>query len=92
MDELKNPFSRRTMLFEGHMTSTIEISDGFPNSYVHWLLIQHYMKGEGGLHSEFCNGNMIGVENSYHCMDVPRTFGRHCSLTCTIIRDVGACF
>ena len=26
----------------------------------------------------FCSEKRTGVENSYHCMSVPRTFGRHC--------------
>ena len=32
VDELQKPLPRKTMLFEGHMTITIGISDSFLNS------------------------------------------------------------
>ena len=32
IDELQNPLPRKTMLFEGHMTSTFGRSDACPNS------------------------------------------------------------
>ena len=50
-DELQHPLPRKTMLFEGHMTSTIGTRDTFPNSQGSWLLIQHCIREEGGLHS-----------------------------------------
>ena len=51
VDEVQNPLPLKTMLFKRHMTSIIGISDTFPNSYGPWLLIQHCIRGEGGLHS-----------------------------------------
>ena len=53
IDELQNPLPRKTMLFEGHMTSTFGRSDACPNSLGPWLLIQHCMRGGGGLHSHY---------------------------------------
>ena len=32
LDQLQTPLPRKIMLFEGHMTITIGISDAFPNS------------------------------------------------------------
>ena len=60
VDELQNPRPLKTMLFGGHIISTIGISDAFPNSkggkgvliqLIPWLLIQHCMRREGGLYS-----------------------------------------
>ena len=36
-------------------------------------------RGKGAHNCYFCSEKRTGVENSYHCMGVPRTFGRHCS-------------
>ena len=35
-------------------------------------------RGKGAHNCYFCSEKRTGVENSYHCMGVPRTFGRHC--------------
>ena len=37
--------------------------------------------GGGGLHFKWCQGEAAGVGNRYNCVDVPTTFGRHCSMT-----------
>ena len=36
-------------------------------------------QGGGGLHFKWCQGEVAGVGNPYHCVGVPTTFGRHCS-------------
>ena len=51
IDEVQNSLPHKTMLFKRHMTSLIGISDTFPNSEGPWLLIQHCIRGEGGVHS-----------------------------------------
>ena len=51
IDEVQNPLPLQTMLLKRHMTSIIGISDTFPNSKGPWLLIQHCIRGEGGLNS-----------------------------------------
>ena len=38
------------------------------------------MKGEGGSQLLFLQRKRNGGRTSYHCMGVPRTFGRHCRL------------
>ena len=37
------------------------------------------MRGGGGLHSHYWQGNRTGVETPQNCMGVPTTFGRDCS-------------
>ena len=53
VDELQNPLSRTTMLFEGDRNSTGGRNGVFPNSKGLRLSIQHCMKGEGGSQSSF---------------------------------------
>ena len=47
IDELQNPITRTTILFEGHMNSTFGRSDDFPNSKDLWLVVQHCVKEKG---------------------------------------------
>ena len=42
---------------------------------------QHCITGGGGSKCYFGSEKRTGVENSYLCMGVPRTFGRPCSCT-----------
>ena len=80
VNEQQNPLPRKTMLFEGDTNSTGGRNDVFPSSYGLRQSIQHCITGEGGSQLLFLQRKRTGVENSYHCMGVPRTFGRHCIL------------
>ena len=61
------------MLFEGDTNSTGGRKDVFPSSYGLRLSIQHCTTVEGGSRLLFLQQKRTGVENSYHCMGVPRT-------------------
>ena len=80
VDEQQNPLPRKTMLCGGDTNSTGGENGVFQRSLGPRLSIQHYITGEGGSQLLFLQRNRTGVENSYHCMGIPRTFGRHCRL------------
>ena len=44
-------------------------------------------RGKGGSQFLFLQRKKDGAENSYNCMGVPRTFGRHCRLGNCDTRD-----
>ena len=79
VDEQRIPLPRKTMLFEGDTNSTggemmsFQVAKGFGYRF---NIVQ---RGKGAHNCYFCSVKRTGVENSYHCMGVPRTFGRHCS-------------
>ena len=83
VDEQQNPLPRNTMLCGGDTNSTGGDNDGendvFPCGLGLRLSIQHCITGKGDSQLLFLERKKDGVENSYHCMGVPRTFGRHCS-------------
>ena len=65
------------MLCGGDTNSTGGGNVVFPSSLGLRQSIQHCTTGEGGSQMLFLQRKKEGVENSYHCMGVPRTFGRH---------------
>ena len=74
VDEQQNPLPRKTMLCRGNTNKTGGGNDVFPSSLG---LLQSIRKGAHNCY--FCSEKRTGVENSYHCIGVPRTFGRHCT-------------
>ena len=79
VDEQQNPLPRKTMLCGGDTNSTGGGNDVFPSSLGLRQSIQQCIRGERGSQLLFLQRKRTGIENSYHCMGVPRTFGRHCS-------------
>ena len=59
----------------GDTNSTGGGNDDFPGSLGLQQSIQHCISGERGSQLLFLQLKRTGVENSYHCMDFPRTFG-----------------
>ena len=82
-DEQQNPLPRKTMLFEGDTNNTGGgncLSKELRASAIDSTLYN----GGRGLTIVIFAAKKDGVENSYHCMGVPRTFGRYCGY----IKDV----
>ena len=90
VEEQQNPLPRKTMLRGGDTNSTGGGNYVFPSSLGLRQSIQQ--RGKGAHDCYFCSEKRTGVENSYHCIGVPRTFGKHCKaiLSAPLNRDI--CF
>ena len=65
VDEIQNPLSHTTMLFESDTNSTGGRNHVFPNSYgLASAIDSTFMEGEGAQNCHFCSENRTGEENS----------------------------